>query len=88
MNELISGTRLVDLAMAITLFEAVALAVYFRQTRKGVAPSDYVLNLASGLALMLAIRSVLVDAGSVYLVLCLAAAGIAHGADVWRRWTH
>jgi hypothetical protein len=88
LNELISGTRLVDLAIAITLLEAVMLGVYFWRTGKGVAPSEYLLNLSSGLALMLAVRSVLSGAAWVYLVACLATAGIAHGADVWRRWSH
>jgi hypothetical protein len=43
-------------------------------------------NLASGLCLMLAVRSVLLGHDWRGTVLCLSAAGLAHGTDLWRRW--
>ena len=89
MAEWMSGGHLVDLVdlvIALTLLECVALVVYHRLTRRGVAPKDYALNLASGLCLMFALRCALVKADWPWVALWLAAAGLAHGADIISRW--
>jgi hypothetical protein len=81
-----SGTYLVDAVMAITLMEAMLLLAYFQWTGRGIHPRDFAFNLLSGMGLMLALRSVLVGAPWHYLALCLGVAGVAHVADMWRRW--
>jgi hypothetical protein len=86
MQTLLSSGLLVDLVIALTVVEGIALALYHRATGRGVAPRDYALNLASGLCLMLALRSVLAGAQWHWTAAALAAAGLAHGADIARRW--
>lgn len=86
MQALFQSGWLVDFVIALTVLEGVALALYYRATGRGVAPRDYALNLVSGLCLMLALRAVLAAAAWHWTAAALAAAGLAHGADLWRRW--
>ena len=81
-----SGPIWVDLIIAFTLLEGLALALYFRATARGVSPSQFGATLASGLCLMFALRSALAGSGAVWIGLGLLAAGAAHGLDLWRRW--
>ncbi|MES2974254.1 MAG: hypothetical protein V4757_11645 [Pseudomonadota bacterium] len=86
MNGELPIVMLVDAVIAVTVLEALALALYHRMTGHGVAVHDYALNIASGLCLMLALRSALAGSGALWVAACLLAAGLAHGADIWRRW--
>ena len=90
MNEamalLFSSGRVVDAVIAITVFEAIALAVYNRVTGNGVAPQDYLLNMMAGLCLMLALRFALVGSAWFFIALCLTASGILHALDITSRW--
>ena len=86
MIDAISNSQLIDIVIAVTLIECVALIFYHHLTKRGLAPKDYLLNLGAGLCLMLALRSALADAGWMWMVLCLMAAGLAHGTDLWSRW--
>ncbi len=79
------GGQLVEFIIALTVLEACALLAYHRLTGKGLSPGHYALNLASGLCLMLAVRGLLVGDDWRWTVLCLSAAGLAHGTDLWRR---
>lgn len=86
MQSLFDSGLFVDLVIALTVVEGLALALYHRATGRGIAPRDYALNLVSGLCLMLALRSVLAGAGWHWTAAALAAAGLAHGADIVNRW--
>ena len=89
MNEVLGFlplTYLVDAVIALTLLEIVALFVHHRITGRGLAPRDFVSNMLSGLFLMFALRSALVNAGWPWIILFLASAGLAHAADMARRW--
>ena len=86
MNDVFSIAQIVDLVIAFTLVECAALVLYHRSTGKGVAPRDFLMNMASGLCLMLALRCLVRDAGAFWAALCLLAAGLAHAADLWMRW--
>lgn len=88
MNDLVATAAplLIDGVIAFTLIEAVALLVIHRCTGLGVAPRDFLANMASGLCLMLALRALVRDAGSAWLAACLLAAGAAHGIDIVMRW--
>jgi hypothetical protein len=77
---------IVDIVIAVTLVEALVLVLCHRVFGTGVAPRDWVLNLSSGLCLMLALRCGVRDAPLPWTLLFLAAAGLAHGSDLWRRW--
>ena len=82
MQAWVVGGGLIDTIIAITLLEAAILLLYHHQTKRGLMPRDYLLNVLSGLCLMLALRCAL--AGSVWYVVAtfLAAAGLAHVADI------
>ena len=80
------GPGWVDLVIGITVLEALALALYFRATGRGVSPGQYLVNLVSGLCLMFALRAALVGAGAWWIALCLLVAGLTHALDLRRRW--
>ena len=64
--------RLVDAVILFTVLECALLLLVRQLTGRGVAARDFVVNLLSGLCLMLALR-------------CLAA-GAAHAVDLSMRW--
>jgi hypothetical protein len=86
MERLIGSGWLVDCIIALTVVEAAGLLVYHRVTGRGLAPGDYLLNLASGLALLLALRGALGHTDWTWIALGLTAGGLAHGTDIWLRW--
>ena len=81
-----AGPGWVDIVIAFTLLEAVLLALFHRATGRGLAPLQFVPNLAAGLFLMLALRGVLAGAAAPWIGLALLAAGACHGLDLWQRW--
>lgn len=80
------ASGLVDAIIVITLGEGLLLAWWFHRTGRGVAPSQFLANLVSGLCLMLALRSVLAHGAGAMMLLWLMSAGLAHAVDLWRRW--
>jgi len=86
LDELLLSCRLIEIVIAVTLLEGVALVVYHRLTGRGVAPREFVANLLSGLCLMLALRAALAGSGWGLTALLLAGAGLIHASDLWRRW--
>ena len=82
MQTWVVGGGLIDAIIAITLLEVTMLLLYHHQTKRGLMPRDYLLNVLSGLCLMLTLRCAL--AGSVWYVMAtfLTAAGLAHVADI------
>ena len=81
-----SIATLIDAVIVVTLVECAALTLWHRFSRTGVAPREFAFNLLSGLCLMFALRCLARDAGSTWIALFLLAAGIAHAADIVRRW--
>jgi hypothetical protein len=79
-------TRLIDLVIALTVLEGLALAAYHWRTGRGMAPRHFVPNIAAGLALMLALRAGLAAAGWGWVAAGLMAAGLLHAADLRARW--
>jgi hypothetical protein len=86
MAALFAGTLLVDLVIVLSLLETVFLLVHHRLTGRGIAPSQFLANMVSGLCLMLALRAALTQSAWTWVALPLAAAGIVHASDLWRRW--
>ncbi len=90
MNEILAqfflSGRVVDVAIAITVLEGIALTAYHRATSRGVGPRNFAVNMASGLCLMLALRAALTGASWMVVALCLSASGTLHAFDIWRRW--
>ncbi len=86
MIDSIATVQVIDLVIVITLVECLGLTLYQRVTGRGVAPRDFLVNMVSGLCLMLALRCLARDAGATWVAMCLLAAGLAHGTDIWMRW--
>lgn len=86
MTDLLNGSGLIELIIAITVFEGVALTLYHRLTGKGVALREFAANLLSGLCLMLALRNALLGQSGGVTALFLSASGVIHASDLWRRW--
>jgi multisubunit Na+/H+ antiporter MnhB subunit len=73
---------LVDTIIAITLLEVAALLLYHHQTKRGLGPREYLLNVVSGLCLMLALRCALAGSAWYFISAFLMAAGFAHVTDI------
>lgn len=86
MRELFASVGLVELIVALVVLEGVFLVAYHRATGRGIAPAGVLGNLLAGLFLLLALRSVMIDAAWGWLALFLALALIAHLGDLWYRW--
>lgn len=86
MAELFANGHLVDLILIVVGLEATALLLVWRFGQRGIAPFDLLPNLCAGAFLLLALRTTLAGDGWMVTCGCLAAAGIAHLADVIRRW--
>jgi hypothetical protein len=86
MSPLWSSAALVEIAIAITLAEWLALHLYHRLTGRGLAPHTYRWNLVSGLCLMLALRFSLQGQDWYWSAGCLAASGLAHVTYLRQRW--
>ena len=80
-------SHMVDAVIALTLLESVALIAYHRITGRGLAPKDFVSNMLSGLFLMFGLRCALANTGWPWITLFLVLAGLAHAADITRRWS-
>jgi hypothetical protein len=86
MAELFASGRLVDLILILVVVEGTALMLYWRRFGGGVSPFDLLPNLCAGAFLLLAMRAALTGGGWMVASGCLAAAGLAHLADLYRRW--
>lgn len=86
MAELIASGRIVDLALLLTGLEALLLIAYHRRTGRGLPPATLLINLLSGVSLMLALRAALAGAGWMWIASCLVVSLLAHLADLNRRW--
>ena len=85
LEQWVTGGGLIDTIIGITLLETAALLLYHYQTKRGLAPRDYLLNVVSGLCLMLALRCALSGAAWYFMSLWLMAAGLVHVTDIaWR----
>ncbi len=77
---------LVDFVILATLVELFVLRALYVKKGVGVAPRDVALNLLSGVCLMLALRVALSGGALALILITLAAAGLLHGLDIYRRW--
>lgn len=77
---------MVEGVIAVTLLEALWLGWRSTGARRATGPRAWAANLLAGLALLLAVRLVLAQAAWFWVAACLAAAGLAHLADLRARW--
>lgn len=82
MEHLLADGRLVEAILLLVLAEAILLALLLRRppARRRLAP--LLATLASGAALLLALRAALVGAGAVWIAAFLLAALVAHIVDL------
>jgi hypothetical protein len=78
--------RIVDLILALLVIEAVALLTYRRLTGHGIPAVGLLTNLLAGAFLLMALRSALIESHWALTAAWLAAALIAHIADLTQRW--
>lgn len=86
LEQAFASGRIVDLILMLVMAEAVGLVVFWTIKRRGIPPRALIANLASGAALMLAVRSALVDAPWTQVAAFLTISFIAHLADLTGRW--
>jgi hypothetical protein len=86
MADLVASGRMIDLILALVAVEWLVLAAVWRRTGRGIAPLALLANLAAGATLLMAARSALVGADWTVTAAWLAAAGLAHLADLAKRW--
>jgi hypothetical protein len=86
MPSLFASPRLIDLVLAFTVLEAVALIVWRRRTGRGLTAIAVMRLLLPGVCLLLSVRAALADDAWPWVPLMLAAALVAHLADLRSRW--
>ena len=86
MAGIFTSGQIADIILALVVLEAVALIAYWRVTGRGIAAADLLPNLAAGACLLLALRTAITGAGWIWTAAFLAAALVAHLADLARRW--
>ncbi len=86
MRALLADGFVLDAILAAMVLEACGLAALHRLTGRGVAPAAYLLNLCSGLCLLLAMRLALGGAWWGYVSSALLGALCLHLGDLWRQW--
>lgn len=77
---------LIDLVLAITLLEWAVLVYLYRLRGRGLAGWDVTLGLAPGLLLMVALKLSAPQSLPWPVMVALAAAGLAHALDFYRRY--
>jgi len=88
LEQFYQGPLVVDIAIGFITLETLLLWAWYNFTGRGLALADCVLTIVSGACLMLALRYALTPGGWPGMALFLIAAGIAHGADLRRRWAN
>ncbi len=86
MAEWFANGRIVDVILGLVALEAVALLGWRRLRGHGPSPVGLLANLASGAALMLAVRAALVGAGWTVVAACLLGALTAHLTEMCLRF--
>jgi hypothetical protein len=83
--ELFQDGAIVDLILVVVAVEAVALLL-LRRWRKGPAVQDWLPNLLSGAALLVALRLSMTQATWIWVAAALAFSLIAHVSDLAKRF--
>ena len=86
MQQLVVSGRIVDLILLLVAVEVVVLG--YMRARRGIGIGWRALlpNLFAGASLLLALRAAITGADWPWIVVWLAAAGLAHVADLRTRW--
>jgi hypothetical protein len=86
MADFFASGHFVDLILIFLAGEAVVVVAYWRKTKRGIPPSEFLPGMCSGALMLLALRVTLAGGGWALPSACLGAAGLAHLYDISRRW--
>jgi hypothetical protein len=86
MTALFSNGRIVDFILALVIVEAAVLLTYRLVSGRGIPATSLLTNLLAGSCLLLALRSALTEFHWTWTAAWLAAALVAHVADLSQRW--
>jgi hypothetical protein len=86
LRDLFASGRVVELILGLMVLEAAVLIAWRRRTGSGIAPLDLLINLCAGALLLLALRAAIIAPEPLAAAPFLAAALVAHVADLARRW--
>jgi hypothetical protein len=86
LSTLFTSGRVVDLILLMLVIEAVVLLTYNFLTGRGIPAVALLINLLAGAFLLTALRSALIQSPWEWTAGWLAAALIAHAADLAQRW--
>ena len=86
MDSLFASGRIVDIILVLMAIEAFALIAYHRSSGHGIKTRHVLSNLVAGMALFAALRLALTAAPWPWIGAALAAALVAHVADLRSRW--
>jgi hypothetical protein len=86
MKALLVSKHLIDLILLLTIAEGTILCLFHRITGRGLRPPGVVSLLLPGMCLMLALRAALAGAAWPWMPAALAAALVAHLADLTIRY--
>jgi hypothetical protein len=86
MQQLIVSGRIVDLILVLVAVEVVVLGYISARRGAGIGWRALLPNLLAGASLLLALRAAITGADWLWIAVWLAAAGLAHVADLRVRW--
>ena len=82
MDEFIRSGRIADVILVVLVAETLLFGAYIWRRGQVLALVSFVASSLAGGSLVLALRAILQDAGWLYVAICLAAALLAHIADI------
>jgi hypothetical protein len=86
MQQLVASGRVVDLILVLVAVELVFLGYIRARRGTGIGWRALLPNLLAGASLLLALRAAITGADWPWIAVWLAAAGLAHVADLRTRW--
>jgi hypothetical protein len=86
-TSLFASGHIIDAILVLTLLECLCILIYRARTRRGPAPTPFVVNVLAGVCLMIALRCALTGGWWGWIALCLIGSLVLHLADLAHRWT-
>ncbi len=86
MSGLFASGHIIDAILVLTLLECLFIAGYHARTGRGPEPAPFVVNVLSGVCLMIALRCALIGAWWGWISVCLLGSLAMHLLDLMRRW--
>jgi hypothetical protein len=86
MQQLVLSGRIIDLILLLVAAEIMVFGFMWSRRRVGPGWRALLPNLLAGAALLLAVRAAIIGATWPWTAVWLAAAGLAHAADLRARW--